>query len=87
MKGIVLLVMILAVFFTAMQVVVTRHEARKLFVEIQTLEKLRDSLDEEWGKLQLEQSTWATDGRIESMARTKLGMKLPNINSKVIVAK
>ena len=87
MKGFVLFSMILAVFFTAMQVVITRHEARKLFVEIQALEKVRDSLNEEWGKLQLEQSTWATDGRVESLARTKLGMKLPSINSKVIIAR
>lgn len=86
MKGIILMVMILAVFLTALKVVTTRHEARKLFVEIQALEQVRDSLNEEWGKLQLEQSTWATDGRVESMARTKLGMKLPSINSKVIVA-
>ena len=87
MKGIFLFVMIAAVFFTAMNMVIARHEARKLFVEIQALEKVRDSLNEEWGKLQLEQSTWATDGRVESLARSKLGMKLPSINSKVIVAK
>ena len=87
MKAIVVFILISLVFLSAMQLVLTRHEARRLFVEIQSLEKIRDSLNEEWGRLQLEQSTWATDGRVESIARTRLAMKIPSINSKVIVAK
>ena len=45
------------------------------------------ALDIEWGQLQLEQSTWATDDRIESFARTRLGMKAPDDNSMVLLAK
>lgn len=65
------------VFLSALEVVVARHEARKLFVEIQALEKIRDNLNEEWTRLLLEQSTWATDARIETVARNELGMKVP----------
>ncbi|MCG8380339.1 MAG: cell division protein FtsL [Proteobacteria bacterium] len=76
-----------AVFLTALQVVITRHEARRLFVELQTLENTRDELNEEWGRLQLEQSTWATNDRIESFARTRLEMKTPEQSSVVLLTK
>ncbi len=75
------------VFISALQVVIARHEARRLFVELQALEKTRDELNEEWGRLQLEQSTWAINDRIEAVARTKLNMKIPERSSVVVLAK
>jgi cell division protein FtsL len=75
------------IFFSALQVVITRHETRRLFVELQTLERTGDELNEEWGRLQLEQSTWAINDRIESFARTKLDMKMPERSSVVLLAK
>ena len=75
------------IFLSALQVVIARHEARSLFVELQALERTRDELNEEWGRLQLEQSTWATNDRIESFARTKLAMKMPERSSVVLLAK
>ncbi|MBI4006812.1 MAG: cell division protein FtsL [Gammaproteobacteria bacterium] len=86
MKMFVFWILASAVFISAMEVVVARHQARKLFVEIQSLEKTRDELNEEWGRLQLEQSTWATDIRIESLTRSELGMRTPDINSIVLLA-
>jgi cell division protein FtsL len=76
-----------AIFVSALQVVITRHETRRLFVELQALERTRDELNEEWGRLQLEQSTWAINDRIESFARTKLSMKMPERSSMVLLAK
>ncbi|MCX8126648.1 MAG: argininosuccinate synthase, partial [Dehalococcoidia bacterium] len=35
-----------------------------------------DAYEVEWGQLQLEQNTWAEHGRIERLARTRLGMVL-----------
>lgn len=85
MKTVLFLILVAAVFISAIEVVITRHDARTLFVEIQKLEKARDELNEEWGRLQLEQSTWATDVRVESMARTELGMKIPDRNSMALI--
>ena len=51
-----------------------RHEARKLFVQLQQLESERDELQIEWGKLRIEQGTWASHGRVENMARSELNM-------------
>ena len=77
MKNLLLAMLVAAVFISAMEVVIAQHKARKLFVEIQELEKKHDELNELWGKLQLEQSTYATDDRIESQAVTQLGMIEP----------
>ena len=77
MRMIVNMLLFIAVFYSAMEVVVAKHETRKLFAEILDLERERDALSEEWGRIQLEQSTWATDDRIESVARTKLNMTSP----------
>ena len=86
MKPLMMTLLVFAVLVSAIKVVLAHHQARTLFVEIQVLEKARDALDEEWGRLQLEQSTWATDDRIESLARAKLGMIEPGSRSlKVLV--
>lgn len=81
MRDIVLVILGLAVFSSAIGVVMARHDTRRLFVEIQQMEKRRDSLREEWGRLQLEQSTWATDVRIEAISRTELNMIEPEPSS------
>jgi len=71
--------LILAVLVSGVFTVHTRHEARKLFVQLQDMEKQRDELEIEWGKLRLEQSTWASLGRVENMARADLGMTDPSL--------
>jgi cell division protein FtsL len=84
MKATCLILLGLAVFASAIANVFYQHQSRKLFVEIQQLETVRDGLDEEWGRLQLEQSTWATEERIEKIARDKLGMVEPDENTLVL---
>jgi cell division protein FtsL len=73
------------VMISAVGVVLSKHYSRKLFVELQTLEKKRDELAVEWGRLQLEQSTWATHGRIEKLARERLRMGIPTPDSTIII--
>ena len=74
-----------AVLLTSVGVVYAKYSSRSHFVELQQLRLRQDRLDEQWGRLQLEQSTWATHGRIESVARNKLGMALPGDDEVVIV--
>lgn len=87
MKKLFLILLGATVFFSAVQVVTARHDTRKLFVEIQRLEKDRDNLNEEWGRLQLEQSTWATDARIESVSKTELQMIEPETRAVMLISK
>jgi cell division protein FtsL len=74
-----LLLIILAVVcvVSAMALVYTKHEARKLFVELEALTAERDALNIEWGQLQIEQSTWATHARIEHVAKDELALRRP----------
>ena len=67
-------ILTLLVIISALSVVYVKHENRKYFVELQGLQKQRDAMNIEWGQLQLEQSTWATQSRIEDVARKRLGM-------------
>ena len=67
----------LLLLVVAISVVYTKHINRKYFSELQMLEQTRDSMDIEWGQLQLERSTFATSSEIERSARKKLGMDQP----------
>jgi cell division protein FtsL len=73
------------VVMTALGVIYAKHENRKLYVQLRELQKQRDILDVDWGRLQLEQSTWATHSRIEEIARKKLGMHNVEFGEMVIV--
>jgi cell division protein FtsL len=73
----------LAIFLTfvvlasAIGLVYTKHQTRKLFVELEQLRKEVVSLNTEWGQLQLEQSAWSDQSRVERIARERLGMVSP----------
>ena len=74
-----------AVLASAIAVVSIRHEVRTRFIELQKLVKVRDGLIVEWGQLQIEQSTFATHGRIDRLAREKLKLKQPLADDIIIV--
>lgn len=78
-------VLIGAVLGSALGVVYAKHQTRKLFVELNGLQKERDELQIDWGRLQLEQATWATHGRVEKVARQRLKMQIPSPETVVIV--
>ncbi len=75
----------LAVIASALGVVYTSHLSRRLYAELARLEQARDALEVEWGRLQLEQSTWAAHSRIERLARERLRMRLPRPDEVVVV--
>lgn len=79
MKYLLIVILSVAVFISALEVIISQHQARKLFIEIQELEKTHDELNILWGQLQIEQSTYATDNRIEIISTEKLGMVEPGI--------
>ncbi|KZC17238.1 cell division protein FtsL [Rhodanobacter sp. FW510-R12] len=69
-----LMLLLVAVLASALGVVWTRHESRVLFVNLTALQNQRDELNIEYGKLELEQATYAEPRRIDDEARQKLGM-------------
>ena len=80
-----LAVLVIANVLSAIGVVFARHEHRQLFIALSRLEKARDELNIEFGRLQLEQATWAESNRIDQVARERLGMKFPEAGDIVVV--
>ena len=71
------LLLLAALIGCSLALVTSQHRARKLYVELQKEQELTRQLDVEWGQLQLEQSTWATHSRVETIATRALGMNNP----------
>lgn len=85
-KTLIIVLLVGAVISTALGVINAKHQARTAFVELQALQKLRDEMQVNWGRLQLEQAAWSTHGRIEQIASSRLGMVLPPENSVKIIS-
>ncbi|GIX35884.1 MAG: cell division protein FtsL [Lysobacteraceae bacterium] len=81
-----MLALLLAVVISALGLVHSRHRHRQLFVELTQLERERDELNIEFGRLQLEQATWADPNRIEQIATGTLGMRYPRAEELKVVA-
>ena len=74
MRILALAVLLVATISTAIGVVYARQQSRLAFIELSRLGNERDNLNFEFGRLQLEQATWAENNRIEQIARGRLGM-------------
>jgi len=73
------------VLASAVLLIYSKHQSRKLFVELQQLRYEIDALNTEWSQLQLEQSAWSGHGRIERVARSRLSMVMPESDDVVFV--
>ena len=85
MSRLLIAVLLVASIATAIGVVYARHQHRLLFVELSRLEKARDELNIEFGRLQLEQATWAESNRVDQVARSRLGMVFPRTEDIVVL--
>ena len=85
MTRFLVIVLLAANVIAAIGVVHARHQHRQLFVQLTRLAHERDELDIDFGRLQLEQATWAESNRVDQVARTRLGMKFPEAGEIVVV--
>ena len=81
----ILIGLVLAVVGSALSTVLIRYENRQVFLEVRDAEIQRDQLNDEWGKLQLEQATWSLHSLIAVEARQKLGMVPPDPQDTVVL--
>ncbi|MCR9105860.1 MAG: cell division protein FtsL [Gammaproteobacteria bacterium] len=73
------------IMLSAFTVIYSTHACRTLYAQLQVLESSQWYLQEDYGRLMLEQSTWASHHRVESVARSDLGMTAPDLqNFKVV---
>jgi len=78
-------ILLVLVIVSALSVITSQHHARKLFSQLEGEQAQATKLGEEFTQLQLEQGTWATNKRVESVASKSLGMRLPDPTDTVIV--
>lgn len=68
-------------FISALAVVYVQHSNRQLFVYTQKQKNQLHDLQTYQTRLQLEQSAWASYGRVETKAAKELGMQAPSVNA------
>jgi len=61
------------------------HECRKLYAKLQDLEAARWYLDEEYSRLLLEQSAWASHYRVEQVAESEMSMQAPTLDDRRVL--
>lgn len=69
-----MLLLAAAVMVSGLAVVKTKHDNRTLVYGLEQLRAERARLETEWAQLQLEEATLAHHGRMEQIARSRLGM-------------
>lgn len=74
--GTVMLLCLLSSFAT----IYATHECRTLYARLQDLEAARWYLDEEYSRLLLEQSAWASHYRVEQVAEREMSMQAPALD-------
>ena len=80
------LLLLAVLVLCALSLVTSRHQARKLFVELEREQTRERNYETEYGQLQLEQSTWGMPARVEKIAREQLKLQLPGPGRVEIVA-
>jgi cell division protein FtsL len=66
------------ILMSAFAAIYSTHACRALYTQLQVLESSQWYLQEDYGRLLLEQSTWASHYRVEKVARDDLGMAAPD---------
>jgi len=72
------LLLLLVLVVCALGLVTSQHKARKLFSELEREQSRARELEIEYGRLQLEASTWGLHARVEKVAAGTLGMRTPD---------
>lgn len=69
----------LLILISAFAVIHSTHACRALYARLQELESSQWYLQEDYGRLLLEHSTWASHHRVEKVAVDELGMHAPEL--------
>jgi cell division protein FtsL len=75
--------LLLIVMLSGLNVIYSKYESRKAFIEIQKAEQALDQLEVSWERLTLEEKMMSGHNRVEQIARKK--MKLIFLDRKAIV--
>ena len=87
-EALVVCALLTLVVASGVATVYVKHLSRSLFVDLQILERQQDEMQIEWGKLELEQSTWASHDRsprFANVAAEQLDLFMPPGDSVEVV--
>ena len=71
--------LLLLVLLSTFAVIHSTHACRAMYASLQELESSQWYLQEDYGRLLLEHSTWASHYRVEKVAAEELGMQPPGL--------
>ena len=71
--------LLLLILFSTFAVIHSTHACRAMYASLQELESSQWYLQEDYGRLLLEHSTWASHYRVEKVAAEELGMQPPGL--------
>ena len=69
--------LLLLILCSTFAVIHSTHDCRAMYARLQELESSQWYLQEDYGRLLLEHSTWASHYRVEKVAAEELGMQPP----------
>jgi cell division protein FtsL len=81
------LLLLAVVVACSLGLVTSQHEARKLFSDLEREHGRARELDVQFGRLQLEASTWGLHSRVEKIAVGTLGLRMPDARRTRLVAR
>jgi cell division protein FtsL len=81
----ILLALLAGIAGTGIGIVNTTFVSRQLLNARQGLEQQRNQLQVEWRRLLLEQSSLVAQGKVEDLARSQLGMEVPDMEKTVVL--
>lgn len=67
------------ILLSGFAVIHSTHACRAMYARLQELESSQWYLQEDYGRLLLEHSTWASHYRVEKVAADELGMQAPEL--------
>ena len=73
------------VLLSAFGVIYSSHACRELYAQLQDLEAGQWHLQEDYSRLLLEESTWASHHRVEKVATAELSMQPPAVERLQVV--
>lgn len=71
--------LLLLILCSGFAVIYSTHDCRAMYARLQELESSQWYLQEDYGRLLLEHSTWASHYRVEKVAAEELGMQPPEL--------
>ncbi len=76
-SGYWLLLLAILVVGSGMSVIYVKHQSRVLFSELREVQRRQDEEMIQWSRLQLQIGTLLTQANVESVARSRLDMAMP----------